>query len=141
MIITRQNQEELQNNICVHDSYFTNIQHIYKSHQLTMEMKNYYFKKSYIIIFKDLYFLQMQCFDFWYESDNRILGWDLKNNEDQIDNIYKNEQKRAGATKLNTKKIENLVYTVHSQFVLNSGDTIEIICKEIEFTEQPLLDE
>lgn len=131
MVITFENQQMIRDELCIHDSKFTDIQYRFADNSLLFILENPYCNERYQICFENLIYFEMQQFKLWGAGEERVLDWDLIDDRQRLLEAVRREEEKCSACCRDG--VEALSQFVYSSFVISSGDTVEFLCRQITF--------
>lgn len=137
MIIKNENKNII-NDLYIHDSIFEGYSYDYENRIITFSCDNHYLKKRFKFKFNNVIFSKLQSCCFWGINCCYIYDVKLRENTDdfhQLMNIKNTNPDWFKNSYLDKKDIEYITI----EFKLNSGDTILIICENIDLEQEDLI--
>ncbi len=131
MVISNANKSIIKTDVYVHDSVFEGMNYNYENREINMKCDNAYLKKKFFFHFYDVIYFEIQSCEFWCPGPN-INDWIIPDQELKLEELQA-IQKAHSSDYDCSRLTENTEYW-SSYFLLSSGDTILIICKEVDFT-------
>lgn len=134
MEFTYENRKEIEKQY-IHDSEFTGFEYDYDKREIRIFCDNYYPNERNRLFFKNVIFCEMQSCEFW-GMGNRILEIWAEENTKQIKDLMKKfeESKQPG----DICRLVNGTKYLEIGLLLNSGDTMLIICESLCWEKESL---
>lgn len=131
MRINYSNKEVLDEQY-MHDSEFTGFSYEYDTRQIRFSCENWYMKKISHLLFKNVAYCESQSCGFWGKDIKRIYWVSVDDSPEAMERLRKLQEE---------KKDRFPSFIESGQFLqvlieLISGDTLLIICEELEFEEE-----
>lgn len=133
MIFNYSNRYEI-NDLYVHDSLFKGYSYDYQKRQITFSCENHYLKKSFNFEFSNVIFSKLQSCCFWGANCFYIYDIELKENTDDFKQLMNIKNIKPDWFKHSYLDKNNIKY-ITVEILLNSGDTLLIICESVNLTE------
>lgn len=116
--------------INIHDYVIDDIKYQINQNKMSIFISNPLEHKSFLIQFMDILSYEIQSCDFWFPSPN-ILDWEVKQFPEQtLLNRIQHYQKSNNYTSARYECLEQYIDTI---ITFCSGNTIELLCKNINF--------
>lgn len=131
MLINYQNLYKIQQ-INLHDSIFKEVRYDYFQKKIEVIVENKIWSTGNVSIeFKDVLYYEMTCCEFWGKGRS-IICWSLMDTTNIYDKILRLEQVENAKSNSIDRTPMSLMEFLGSEFWMNSGDKLKIICKSIE---------
>lgn len=123
------NQDQI-NKVDIHDFKFYGFEYNYDSNQIHMKCVQEYLKNELNIIFNDVLLFDMQSCNFWPGGPDItcMYTFDLTDKYDK----WKKYAEQQNYPYYEGSKLYNGTQYVAAGIEINTGDTLEIVCKSIE---------
>lgn len=131
MKICTANKSDIREKIYIHDSVITQFIYCYDDKKIIVKLNNLYLKKAFTLTFDYVIYSEIQNCNFWGVG-NLVLGLDLFIEKPKLTTLINSKENQ----KYESLELMNMNQYMETAFIFNSGDTITIICKEINFEEE-----
>lgn len=125
------NREQIDK-LYIHDSEFTGYQYDYDEHQIRFTCENYYLKKTFRFVFRNVVYHDMQSCSFW-GLGNSILCIYLGNRA-----LHDIALPIAEGALNNPNPCREFERHMQVVFELNSGDVFNVFCDNMVFEEEDI---
>ncbi len=133
MKICTVNKNDITDKVYIHDSFITQFIYSYEDRRIIVKLSNLYLKKNFTLTFDYVIYSEIQNCNFW-GNGNLVLGLDLFIHTPKLKMLINSKDNKKYKS---FELMENNQY-IETAFILNSGNTITIICKEINFEEDKI---
>lgn len=131
------NKKILEDEIYIHDSFFTGFCYDYLQKQIDLSCVNYFLNKKFFFKFQKVLSFDMQSCNFW-GSDNRILWIELVEESSFMKGLVEQEEAINGSLPFIPSVLDNTEKLLEIKIQISSGDVLFIICELVEFQEEDL---
>lgn len=134
MLVNKDNINSMDK-LKIHDSEITNVSLQYDVNIAKMYINSYHLKKDMVIVFKEVLYLEMTDIKLWGKGEY-ILDWELNEDDKMLHNFMEIQKKELQEEYVVWSKLtesNNMDDFFSISFVLNSGDKVTVICKEIRW--------
>lgn len=126
MKIIKSNEKYIDENNIFHDYFLDKVEYLYEEKKLKIYFLG---DKNRTVTFEDVIFTNLQLCGFW-GIGYRIMEWYLVDEEPNYKSLL--DKQKSWSNNFQILSEENNEY-IEMGFLMNSGDTITIICKKIKF--------
>lgn len=133
MKINYKNKKEVEK-IYVHDAFFETFQYDYIKKEINIKLNNIFINKKHKCTFKEVIYYEIIGIELWGQVE-RIIDWEIVEDSKKLNELVLAD-KKTDFDYINSlfKRKPNVKY-ITTKFTLNSGDTVLIICEEIDIDE------
>lgn len=132
-LVFNYNNKEMIDELYIHDSVYEGFQYDYDERQVTLVCKNYYLNKTYNFKFLNVIFCKLQSCCFWGCNGFYIHHMELKDDADDLENLMSIKDTKPDWYEHSA--LDKGIKYICVEFLINSGDTLLIICESIDLTE------
>lgn len=136
MEISYYNRHFLDDELYIHDSIFTGFSYDYDKKHILLKCQNLYLNKVFNFAFNNVIVTNMQTCGFWGIGANAIYAIDVLDKFHQLDELM--ELKKTKPDWFNNSALDTDKLLIIVQIIINSGDTITIVCSTVDFNEKVL---
>ena len=133
MIITKKNINKIMD-ISLHDAYFEEVIYNNTYKEITIKLESEWGNVDYILEFHTVLYYEMVCCDFWGGGYN-VVCWSRLDTTSIFDKLLRLQVIEQSRSKGTSYSPMDLYDYFGIEILLNSGDKLKIICKEIGITE------
>ena len=133
MIITKKNINKIMD-ISLHDAYFEEVIYNNTYKKITIKLESEWGNVDYILEFCTVLYYEMVCCDFWGGGYN-VVCWSRLDTTSIFDKLLRLQVIEQSRSKGTSYSPMDLYDYFGIEILLNSGDKLKIICKEIGITE------
>ena len=133
MIITKKNINKIMD-ISLHDAYFEEVIYNNTYKEITIKLESEWGNVDYILEFRTVLYYEMVCCDFWGGGYN-VVCWSRLDTTSIFDKLLRLQVIEQSRSKGTSYSPMDLYDYFGIEILLNSGDKLKIICKEIGITE------
>jgi len=136
LVYDYRNLDELTGNLSLHDSIINEIITDYSHHRLSINIYHGYLKIDLVLIFEDVLYTEITHFQL--RGEGKFINSISKINGNEqlmldVKKIQSEEAKKCNDFKISRIEDYNFDEAINISLLLNSGDTIKIISKQLRF--------